>query len=96
MHDHKPRKGPRVPEVAAAIEAEASPETPAGQPIPVKSPRIVRSRRYRVKPLSPEDAALDLDANHEDLLVFRNAETEEVNVIYRQKDGNFGLVEPET
>jgi len=95
MHAHKQRKGPRMPEVAAAIEANANPETPVAPEPAAISPRIVRSSPYRAKPLSPEDAALELDAGREDLLVFRNAETEEVNVIYRQKDGNFGLVEPE-
>jgi putative sigma-54 modulation protein len=59
------------------------------------SPRLVPSERYRLKPLTPEDAVLELEATGEDLLVFRDAETYRVNVVYRRVDGNFGLVDPE-
>ena len=95
LHDHKHRHGPREPQAAAAIEASANPteRQPAGEPVP--APRIVRSPSYRLKPLSPEDAAYELEASGEVLLVFRDLETDRVNVVYRQGDGNFGLVEPE-
>lgn len=58
-------------------------------------PRVFPSERYRLKPLSAEDAALELEASGHDLLVYRDAETYRVNVVYRRKDGNFGLVDPE-
>lgn len=95
LHDHKHRQSPRDPQTAAAIEARANPaEEPAkGEAAP--SARIVRSPSYRLKPLSPEDAAHELDASGEVLLVFRDVETDRINVVYRQQDGNFGLVEPE-
>ncbi len=53
-------------------------------------PRIVRAQRYRLKPLTPEDAVLELDATAEDLSVYRDADTYRVNVVYRQRDGSFG------
>jgi putative sigma-54 modulation protein len=59
------------------------------------SPRVVRARRYPVKPMSIEDAALQVDAGAEAFLVFRNAETDAVSILYRRKDGNLGLIEPE-
>ena len=59
------------------------------------APRIVRSERYRVKPMSAEDAAMELEATEEDLLVFRDGRTERVNVIYRRKNGDFALIDPE-
>ena len=71
----------------AAVASEAEPEYSA--------PRIVRSRRYRLKPMAPEDAAMELDATGEDLVVYRDSSTDRVNVVYRQKDGDFGLVDPE-
>jgi putative sigma-54 modulation protein len=95
IQDHKHRKGPRDPEIAAVIEANANPAPTTGTTPSQRTPRIVRTRRHKAKPLSPEDAALELDATGEDLLVFRNAETDRFNVVYRQKDGNIGLVEPE-
>jgi putative sigma-54 modulation protein len=93
----KQKKGPRSPEAAAAIEANAAPEKPSTSESEDETnpPRIVRSWRYRVKPLAPEDAVLELESTQEDVLVFRDAETDRVNVVYRQKDGNFALVEPE-
>jgi putative sigma-54 modulation protein len=57
-------------------------------------PRIIRSPRYQVKPMTPEEAA-DLIAESDDhFFVFRNAETEGIAVIYKRKDGNLGLIEP--
>ncbi len=58
------------------------------------SPRIIKSRRYAVKPMTDDEAAALLVAEENDFLVFRNAETSKVSVIYKRKDGNFGLIEP--
>jgi putative sigma-54 modulation protein len=57
--------------------------------------RIVRATRYAVKPMSVEDAALRVEAGLETFVVFRNADTEAVSIVYRRKDGNFGLIEPD-
>ncbi len=57
-------------------------------------PRIVNERGYSVKPTMPEEAALLLDKGPKAFLVFQNAETEKMSVIYRRNDGNFGLIEP--
>jgi putative sigma-54 modulation protein len=94
-HDHKHRGSPRDPAVAATIEAEEAGAAGPAPAAPEVAPRIVRSQRYRLKPMSAEDALLELEATAEDLLVFREAETSRINVIYRQKDGSFGLVDPE-
>jgi putative sigma-54 modulation protein len=58
-------------------------------------PQILPSDRYRLKPLSAEDAAMELESGGGDLLVYRDDQTYRVNVVYRRKDGNFGLVDPE-
>ena len=57
--------------------------------------RIVRTPRYPVKPMSVEDAALRVDAGADTFVVFRNAETDAVSILYRRKDGNLGLIEPD-
>ncbi|MBW8895883.1 MAG: ribosome-associated translation inhibitor RaiA [Acidobacteria bacterium] len=59
------------------------------------TPRIVRATRYAVKPMSLDDAALRVDGDGEAFVVFRNAETDAVSILYRRKDGNLGLIEPE-
>lgn len=58
------------------------------------APRIIRSRRYSVKPMTPEEAVLTVSEAPEQFLVFRDAETDRVGVIYKRKDGNYGLIEP--
>jgi putative sigma-54 modulation protein len=58
------------------------------------APRIVRTKRFPMKPMTPEDAAFEMEALGHDFFVFRNAETEQINVIYRRRDGNYGLIEP--
>ena len=95
IRDHKHRKSPRDPEIAATIRANATPEDATGDPAPVAGQRLVRVRASKVKPLSPEDAAIELDSAGQDVLVFRNAETERFNVVYRQKNGDIGWVEPD-
>jgi putative sigma-54 modulation protein len=57
--------------------------------------RIVRVKQFAVKPMTAEEAVLQLDLIGHDFFVFRNAETDEVNVVYRRRDGNYGLIEPQ-
>jgi ribosome hibernation promoting factor len=58
-------------------------------------PRIVRTRRTPVKPMTLDEAALEVGERPEGFVVFRDAATERVSVLYRRKDGNLGLIEPE-
>lgn len=60
------------------------------------SPVIVKTENYWVKPMSVEEAAMQMDLSQQDFLVFNNASTQSVNVIYRRKDGNYGLIVPQT
>ena len=57
--------------------------------------RIIRARRYAVKPMSVDEAALEVGDGRDAFLVFRNSTTEEINVLFRRPDGNLGLIEPE-
>ena len=63
------------------------------QPTP-RPPRIIPARRYAVKPMTAEEAALRLGDETDHFLVFRDADTERLGVIYKRKDGNYGLIEP--
>ena len=56
--------------------------------------KIVRSKRFTVKPMHPEDAAHQMDLLGHDFFVFINAETEQMNVLYKRKGGDLGLIEP--
>ena len=57
--------------------------------------KIVRSKRFAVKPMYPDDACIQMDLLGHNFYVFRNAETEEVNVVYKRKGNTYGLIEPE-
>ena len=57
--------------------------------------KIVRTKRFDVKPMYPEDACLEMEMLGHDFFVFRNAETDEVNVVYKRKGNTYGLIEPE-
>ncbi len=58
------------------------------------APRIINARSYRVKPMTPEEAAMMLAEDANQFFVFRDADTNQLGVIYKRKDGNFGLIEP--
>ncbi|HOC17392.1 MAG TPA: ribosome-associated translation inhibitor RaiA [Vicinamibacterales bacterium] len=64
-------------------------------PEPRRRPRLRRVPRYPVKPMSVDEAALAVEGGDDAFLVFRNAATDAINVVYRRKDGNLGLIEPE-
>ena len=55
--------------------------------------KIVKVKQFAVKPMTPEEAALQLELIGHDFFVFQNADTGEVNVIYRRRDGNYGHIE---
>jgi len=57
-------------------------------------PRIINARRYAVKPMSDDEAAMVLEGDENQFLVFRNSEDQKVSVIYKRKDGNYGLIQP--
>lgn len=56
---------------------------------------LVKTKRFAVKPLSVDEAIVRMNLLSHDFFVFANAETDRVNVLYRRKDGNYGLLEPE-
>lgn len=73
---------PEISEIEEAAAAEAG-------------PRVIPSDRFSLKPMTVEEAALQLQGIEDSFLVFRNAESERVGVLYRRPDGNLGLIEPD-
>ena len=59
------------------------------------SEQIVKVKQFSVKPMSPEEAVLQLELIGHDFFVFRSDDSGEINVIYRRKDGGYGLIEPQ-
>lgn len=58
-------------------------------------PRVIRSTHLQIKPMSIDEAALELEDSKNDFVVFRDANTDKVNVLYKRKDQNYGLIAPE-
>ncbi|MFQ5532527.1 MAG: ribosome hibernation-promoting factor, HPF/YfiA family [Candidatus Methylomirabilales bacterium] len=61
-----------------------------------EAPRVVKTKRFAVKPMAVDEAVLQMDLLGHDFYVFRNAQTDEFNVLYRRHEGDYGLIEPET
>jgi putative sigma-54 modulation protein len=73
---------------------------PSGGPMSISdeeetSEQIVKVKQFSVKPMSPEEAVLQLELIGHDFFVFRSDDSGEINVIYRRKDGGYGLIEPQ-
>ena len=56
---------------------------------------IIRTKKFGIKPMYPEDAYVQMELLGHNFYVFRNAETDEVNVVYKRKGNTYGLIEPE-
>lgn len=84
------REAPETREAWAAEEGES-----LGEELQGAEPMVVRTKRFALKPMTPEEAAAEMDLLGHDFYVFTNSETDQVNVIYRRTAGNYGLIEPE-
>lgn len=76
------------------IAADAAETLPDAADEPEAGPRVIRMRRYPVKPMSLDDAALKVGEATNAFVVFRDAESEHIAVLYRRPDGHLGLIEP--
>ncbi|MBT1075533.1 ribosome hibernation-promoting factor, HPF/YfiA family [Geobacter grbiciae] len=87
LKNHKPAVDNRALEVQKTILTAESIDQQ-------QEPVIVRSKTITIKPMSVEEAVMQMDLLHKDFLVFTDSTTEVINVVYRRKDGNYGLIEP--
>ena len=78
----------------AAVPA-ALPDGLGAEPTDNGEPLIVKTKQFAVKPMTSEEAVLQLELIGHDFFVFRNVESDGVNVVYRRRDGNYGLIEPQ-
>ncbi|MCI8274593.1 MAG: ribosome-associated translation inhibitor RaiA [Lachnospiraceae bacterium] len=77
---------------SAASFSEAYIEEEADDPEEIK---IVRTKRFAVKPMDPEEACIQMELLGHNFFVFRNSETDEVSVVYKRKGNTYGLIEPD-
>jgi len=60
-----------------------------------QEPVVIRTNTFSIKPMSVDEAVMQMDLLHKDFLVFTDAVTDSISVVYRRKDGNYGLIEPQ-
>jgi putative sigma-54 modulation protein len=77
-----------VVELGAAVQTSVEAEANLSEPL------VIQSEKYPVKPMFIDEAVLQIEMSSKQFLVFLNAKTEKVNVLYRRKNGDFGLIEP--
>ena len=84
-------------EAVQMIPVPPEPSTNGGRPAEPQAgrPRVIRNGAYRMKPMSREDAVLEFQDSDREFLVFRDARSQRIKVMYRRKDGNLGLIDPE-
>jgi ribosomal subunit interface protein len=87
-HHHYGRHGEVASPRTAPVEIEGLEEEP-------ETGKIVRTKRFGIKPISPLEAVEQMELLSHDFFVFENAQSGEVNVLYRREDGNYGILEPE-
>ena len=88
-HREKPRVRARGPEEKEILSKIAD-GTADGE----RERRVVKSKRFAIQPMFEEDAIAEMESLGHAFFVFVNAENERVNVLYRRRDGDFGLIEP--
>ncbi len=75
----------------AAKQGEPAEREPASH----EGGKIIKNKRFDLKPMNPDEAAMQMELLDKDFFVFMNDKSNLINVIYRRKDGNFGLIEPQ-
>jgi putative sigma-54 modulation protein len=99
--DKLERQVKRYREKRRAPRRHGRDDSGAAEPIPGELPlleegasAIAKTKQFPVKPMTPDEAVLQLELVGHDFFVFRHAESDEVNVVYRRRDGQYGLIEP--
>jgi len=87
IKEHKPAPETSARELQKTVVEAESLEQP-GEPV------VIRTQTISVKPMSVDEAVMQMDLMHKDFLVYTDATTDAINVIYRRKDGNYGLIQP--
>lgn len=88
------RKADRAERGDRAAQAASRADAASAEEKEPEMPRVVRTKRFAIKPMDIEEAIMQMELLGHDFFVFANASTDEVNVLYKRKDGQYGLIEP--
>ena len=88
---HRPREG-SIKHIAETVYSEESLHATESEQI---EPVIIHKENYRMKPLFPDEAIMDLELSERPFVVFQNAKSNKLAILFRRKDGEYGMIEPE-
>jgi len=89
LRNHRPRQ-----QSIRHIEEQVLEISPSFHEHEESEPQVIKTERYPVKPMYVDEAVLQIEMSNRQFVVFLNAKTEKVNILYRRKEGGFGLMEP--
>jgi putative sigma-54 modulation protein len=89
QRNHRPRR-----QSIRHIEEQVLEIGPAFHETEESEPEVIKTERYPVKPMFIDEAVLQIEMSNRQFVVFLNAKSEKVNILYRRKEGGFGLIEP--
>ncbi len=92
---YKTRMSKSMRQRGVRVISEKLAVTEAEERLEEDAPKLVKTKRFTLKPMSADEAILQMDLLGHNFFVFANADSDSVNVVYRRKDGNYGLIEPE-
>ena len=106
LKKHRPRKNEDIHHIhetvfsnealEAMAAAEATPEEVEDDAAPGEiEPVIVHKENYRIRPLYPDEAMVDIELSEKPFVVFKNAKNDKLSILFRRKDGDYGMIEPE-
>ena len=90
LRNHRPRKDNHVQHFAETVLTVDA----AFEELEESEPTVIQTERYPVKPMFVDEAVLQLEMSARQFVVFLNAKTEKINILYRRKGDGFGLIEP--
>ena len=90
VEHYRTRRSPRA--ARGAAEPDSGGNSTVAQDT---EPQIVKTKQFPVKPMTAEEAVLQLELIGHDFFVFKNADTDDISVVYRRKNGGYGLIEPQ-
>jgi putative sigma-54 modulation protein len=93
IRSHRPAAQADIEVQHSVVQFNGEPEEAPREP-KREAPKIIKKSKFFAKPLSVEEAVMQMNLLGNDFLVFSNAGSREVNVVYRRKDGTYGLIEP--
>ena len=89
------KKAARVDALRAADGPSEDAEMERPEPEDLEESRVVRTKRFPMRPMAVEDAIMEMELLSHGFFLFYNIETREYNVVYRRQDGDYGVIEPE-